>query len=699
MRTLFAVPFLLFAQSAWSAPFDTCPAQAFLTQGSVAQTYAVNLVTGDYRIQAESMGTTRAVNGLGFNPVDQYIYGWGYEYGLPVRVHSDFTVEPLQVDNISEANFYVGDVHPSNNHYYVYRRGSGYGLYAIQLDPEASDYLEMRRIVDGSTLSMSIADMAINPADGLGYAVSSSGQLYRFDPETGDSAILSNVGERGGFGAAYFDPDGNLYVSRNYDGSIFRIPVGKADYTAELFASGPSSSINDGSRCATAAVIDASDTQIDFGDAPDSYGTYLESNGARHGLASGSTLRLGEFVDGEADSSAFPLSDDDNDGVNDEDGIQFATGIVESESAVIIVNSSGAGYVSAWFDLEADGVFDYEDQVLYDYPVEAGKQAVYVDIPPGVKQGKTWARFRLSSRTGLQPKGGVADGEVEDYEIEILEKEATVNHYPSATGWTTVAFEDNWPLEGDYDMNDLVVYLRNSVVRGAAGIKKVTIKGEIAAVGAAYHNGFGVRLPGIKHSQVDVANVVYKINGREVDFQPIEGGRDEAILIATYNLWDYTGTGEHCLYFRTEPGCGSSIQMTFEAEIPMLEQVDASLSGVFDPFLFATPGAWHGGHFFTAPGRAYEIHLKNQEPTEAFDATLFDQPGEDVSDPARGVFFQTSQGLPWALEVGTRWEYPTEYSDVGRAYTLFSSYATSGGQTNSYWFNPDYTDRELIFTH
>lgn len=699
MRKLFAVPVFLFTQSVWAAPFDSCPAQAFLTQGSVAQTYAVNLVTGDFRVQAETMGTTHAVNGLGFNPVDQYLYGWGYEYGLPVRVHNDFTVEPLQVNNISGANFYVGDVHPDNNHYYVYRKGSSYGLYSIQLDPAAADYLEMSRIIDGSSLSMSIADMAINPADNMGYAVSSRGELFRFDLETGDNALLSNIGERGGFGAAYFDPDGNLYVSRNRDGSIFRIAIGNADYTAELFASGPSSSINDGSRCATAPVIDASDTQIDFGDAPDSYGTYLESNGARHGLATDNTLHLGEIVDGEADSSAFPLSDDANDSIDDEDGIQFATGIVESESAVVIVNSSGEGFINAWIDLEADGEFDYEDQVLIDYPVSEGKQAVYVDIPPGVNQGKTWARFRLSSRTGLQPTGGVADGEVEDYEVEILEKEATVNHYPSASGWTTVAFEDNWPLEGDYDMNDLVVYLRNSIVRGSSGIKQVNIKGEVAAVGAAYHNGFAVRLPGVKYSQVDLDNVSYKINGRAVDFTPIEGGRDEAILIVTYNLWDYTGTGEHCLYFRTEPGCGSSIQMTFEAEIPLQGQVNASLSGVLDPFLFATPGAWHGGHFVTAPGRAYEIHMKNQDPTEAFDPTLFDQPGEDVSNPASDIYYQTAQGLPWALEVGTRWEYPTEYSDIGRAYTLFSKYATSGGLTNSYWFNPDYTNPELIFTN
>lgn len=699
MRKLLAVSTLFLAQSVIAAPFDSCSPDAYLTQGSVPQTYAVNLISGDFRVEASSMGTRRPVNATGFNPVDNYIYGWGYEYRSPVRVNSDMSVEPLDVNNIAGTHFYVGDVHPRNNHYYVYRRGAKYGLYSIQLDQNAADYLEMKQIIDGKTLSLPIADMAINPADGLAYSVDSSGLLYSIDLATGVSAVLGNVGQTKTFGAAYFDPDGNMYISRNADGSIFKIAIGQADYTAKLFASGPSSNINDGARCALSPVGVAPNVMLDFGDAPDSYGTYLESNGARHSLTADSTLYLGGSVDGESDSSAFPLSDDDNDSQDDEDGIQFATAIVEGDKAVAIVKASADGYLSGWIDLAGDGVFDPEDQVIADIAVTAGKQAVYIDIPSGVNQGKSWARFRLSSTMGLEPTGGVSDGEVEDYQVELQEQEVIVNHYPSSTGWTTVAFEDNWPLEGDYDMNDLVVYMRTAVARKDAGIKQVNIAGEVAAMGAAYHNGFAIRLPGVKYSQIDVDNVRYTINGQRVSYPPIEGGRDEAILMVTYNMWDFVGSGEHCLYYRTEAGCGSSIQMAFEAEIPMLEPVDVELSGVFDPFLFATPGAWHGGHFVSAPGRGYEIHLKNHEPTEAFDVTLFDQQGVDASDPQQGRYFQTSNGLPWALEVGTRWQYPIEYRDVGHAYQLFAKYASTSGLENSFWYDPEHTTPDLIFSN
>ncbi|MEM7260316.1 MAG: LruC domain-containing protein, partial [Pseudomonadota bacterium] len=136
MRTLFAVPFVLFAQSVWAGPFENCPPDAFLTQGKTPQSFSLNLVTGDYQVAAAQHAQAGGkLNALGFNPVDQYIYGWSYDDKGPVRIHSDFSVETLTVSGLTGANFYVGDVHPSQHEYYVYRRGGGHGLYRIALDP------------------------------------------------------------------------------------------------------------------------------------------------------------------------------------------------------------------------------------------------------------------------------------------------------------------------------------------------------------------------------------------------------------------------------------------------------------------------------------------------------------------------------------------------------------------------------------
>ena len=177
-------------------------------------------------------------------------------------------------------------------------------------------------------------------------------------------------------------------------------------------------------------MIGTAVTNIDFGDAPDSYGTYIESNGARHGLDRDPGLFLGSGVDGESNSSAYPLTDDDNDAIDDEDGIQFATSVVDGTMAVVMVKSSGSGFLNGWIDFDSDGEFNGEDQVIYDYPITSERQSIYIEIPDGAVPGKTWSRFRLSSQTGLEPTGGAPDGEVEDYPVEIQEQDVTVNYYP-----------------------------------------------------------------------------------------------------------------------------------------------------------------------------------------------------------------------------------------------------------------------------
>lgn len=698
MRYLLAAPALLLATSVSADPFEECPAKAFLTQGSVPSTYSVNLATGDYQVLAQSMGVKSSLNAIGYNLNDSFAYGWSYQHKQPARIHNDYTVEPLDIKNSPGVDFYTGDVSINDNKYYVYRRGSTAGLYSIDLDPTSSTYLVMQRIVDGDTLSMNIADMAFHPYNNFAYAVDTSSNLLQIDVRNGTATTLSNIGATAGFGAAYFDVDGNLYLSRNRDGAIYRISIDSGDYTAEYFATGPSSNFNDGFRCARAPITDTTNiVKLDFGDAPDSYGTTMANNGARHGLSDNNLFYLGDYVDGESDAFVAPLSDDSAGDVKNDDGIQFATNIIESSNAIIVAKASTTGYLNAWIDLDKNGKFDGNDQVLKDVKIAAGKQYVYIPIPAGVTAGESWARFRFSEANGVQAIGGAPNGEVEDYSVELVESEATVTNYPSSNSWTTLAFEDNWPHEGDYDMNDLVVHMRTSIWSKPGGVTQVNMKGEISAVGASYHNGFAVRLPGVKHDQVDVNNIEYTINDQPVKFQPLEGGRDEAIFIVTYNLTDYVGSGEHCKYYRTEEGCGSDIQMYFSARIPMKEQVPVDLNGVMDPFLFATPGAWHGGHFASAPGRSYEIHMKNYAPTEAFDQNLLNMAGDDDSNPKENYYFQTAKGMPWALEIGTRWDHPQEYRDIGHAYPYFAGWATSNGWNDRDWYLSSNANTPLLF--
>ena len=114
--------------------------------------------------------------------------------------------------------------------------------------------------------------------------------------------------------------------------------------------------------------------------------------------------------------------------------------------------------------------------------------------------------------------------------------------------------------------------------------------------------------------------------------------------------------------------------------------------------MHASPGEWHGPQFATPPGRGYEIHLKNQAPTEAFNQQLFDSIGQDVSSPSNGIYFQSSGGMPWAIEVGTRWDYPLEFHEITQAYPPFTNFAESNGEEDVYWYDSETAVSSHIFT-
>jgi LruC domain-containing protein len=673
-------------------PFTECPAEAFLVQDKLAKLYSVQLATGFYEKSSPADWNQQKMNALAFSVHDHYLYAFNYYYGTIVRIGADFQVEPISLVNLPDKGFYVGDISVRENAYYLYRPGSNYGLFRVSLDEASDDYLQMENVVNGTTLNHAIYDFAFHPDNGFAYAVDRWGNLWKIDVQAGTSVKLSNVGEAGTFGAVYFDVTGNLYISRNSDGHIFRINTNWDYPVAEFFAYGPSSSNNDGARCALAPIISQESPTTDFGDAPDSYGSSINNNGARHDVGDG-TLFLGETVVSEPNAYA-------NDGseINDNDGIQFVTGVEAGKTAIVNLTSSADGFVNAWIDADKDGEFDIDEQIVTAEAVIEGSNILAYDVPTWSESGSTWARFRLSSEASLSPIGGVSDGEVEDYNIDILEQNVTAAYYPSADGWATLAFEDNWPLVGDYDMNDLVVRYRLSSYDAEGNLLRVKIEGEVVAIGASYHNGFAFRLPGLLRSEVDAGRLIFKINGVEQSTTPLETDKDEAIFIIADDLWDFVTAGENCKYYRTEVGCGSNIQMTFSLEIPLEANVNKADIADFpyDPFIFSSAEQERSYLFGEAPGRRFEVHLKNQAPTEAFQENFLGR-GDDASNVNNGEYFINANGMPWAINIPYEWEHPLEYMDIKYAYPNFHSFVTSSGELNVDWFTVEKSVANTVF--
>ncbi|EAQ42332.2 T9SS type A sorting domain-containing protein [Polaribacter sp. MED152] len=243
--------------NAQQEPFN-CDYNAYLFQAN--DVYAIDLASGSSYLVKKDV-TPGSVNAVGYNPADGYIWG---SLSSPaksiVKIGKNFQTETFYIPELPTANRYVGDV-SSTGIYHLKPGGST--AYRVDLNPDSDTY---GQFLSTFTLSsnLNIHDWAFNAVDGLLYTVEKkTNNLYRIDPDTGDALNLGTVPVLDGlnytFGAVYFDVEGRFYVSANQTGTVYviqdvqNLEVGST-LESNLFAFGPSSSLNDGARCPTAPV-------------------------------------------------------------------------------------------------------------------------------------------------------------------------------------------------------------------------------------------------------------------------------------------------------------------------------------------------------------------------------------------------------------------------------------------------------------
>ena len=162
----------------------------------------------------------------------------------------------------------------------------------------------------------------------------------------------------------------------------------------------------------------------DFGDAPASY----DAGGggpARHGLT-GPMLGTMRDADPSPQSSAGADGDDlDADG-DDDDGVTFLDPfIIGMVSRVqVVVTGSQSARLSGYFDWTANGNWNHltNELGIHNVLLSPGTHVINVTVPNDAVPGTTYARFKLyiSTSPGTPARGQRDDGEVEDYQIEVL---------------------------------------------------------------------------------------------------------------------------------------------------------------------------------------------------------------------------------------------------------------------------------------
>ncbi len=191
-----------------------------------------------------------------------------------------------------------------------------------------------------------------------------------------------------------------------------------------------------GTRKTATAGKDVDNCDWDYGDAPDepvmaireaaiitNYQTLKVNDGARHLPID---LKLGRNRDVESDGQ--PTVDADGDDVNpvekdDEDGLISIDPLQQGDIAKLVVGVNGdGGFLNVWIDYNKDGDFDDNlEHVVVGEAVATGPETFYLQVPADAVLGDTYMRIRLSTTETLDSFGPAADGEVEDYKVEVTQ--------------------------------------------------------------------------------------------------------------------------------------------------------------------------------------------------------------------------------------------------------------------------------------
>ncbi|MBM7564942.1 DUF7507 domain-containing protein [Paenibacillus sacheonensis] len=415
--------------------------------------FNINIVTGSAVVQG-TVNPPVDINAIGYNPLDNYIYGYDQTTNHIVRIDNGgnvITLAPLP-PGLPADGYNVGTF--DLNGFLYLSVNDGTRFYVVDLRPNSATFLKLVSPANGFleqtsnfgvALShvLNVSDWIYRQQDGNLYGITPTGTMERIVPATGTITNLATSPLRTGpFGAAAIDSTGTIYAISNNDGNIYRYTIAGNSATGIRFSSTVTSSFNDATMCALATI------NLDFGDAPDTgdgngpdnYSTLLSSDGPRHGLVNG--LFLGTRVTAEADAHQnFDATGDDIPlGIQD-DGVSVPLPVLSVNEGiyalpVTVTNTTGSpANLYGWVDFTGDGIFQADEAApVQIVPSQAGTQFFvlhFFPAPGAVKAlDHTFVRVRLTTDTltdtnapGLpdtRSVGPATDGEVEDYYLQIF---------------------------------------------------------------------------------------------------------------------------------------------------------------------------------------------------------------------------------------------------------------------------------------
>lgn len=268
-----------FSHDATDDPLD-CTTTMVQFVNTPTEWFDIDVVTGDSTFRG-LLDPEDDVNAIGFNVLDNYIYGYDQTTHHVVRVDKDRQVMQLLPNppGLPSNDFNVGSFDLDGHLFLMVNNTARF--YTVDLDVNSSTFL---KLVDptngfveetssfGTALSttLNISDWAFSPIDGFLYGVQSVGnteQVMRVNPTTGTVTALTTSGPvlnptGHSWGAAAMDADGQLFAIYNGDGGVFRFTISGNTAAGVRISTTFPTSFNDAAMCPAAAVGPIADIRV-----------------------------------------------------------------------------------------------------------------------------------------------------------------------------------------------------------------------------------------------------------------------------------------------------------------------------------------------------------------------------------------------------------------------------------------------------
>ncbi len=280
--------------------------------------------------------------------------------------------------------------------------------------------------------------------------------------------------------------------------------------------------------------------------------------------------------------------------------------------------------------------------------------------------------------------------------ITRVDEETIVGAY--SAGYT-INFEDQWPSFGDYDLNDVVLRVKDiETIQGHKNyVESATFTFELLAVGATHTLGIGLQFDEILNSSIKVITHSHRGQPGLMSTDPgafdihnngdlrEEGHGNELVIIPlAYDAHKVFLELENLanrstLNTGTTRSVGREFTVSFEFNSQKVLPEHFNLTAL-NFFIYRVNDE------LAKPTERIEIHMKGYAPTRNASPHYFGT-GDDDSNLSAGRYYTSANNFPWAIVVNdieneaynSPWIWPEESVLITKKYKRFADWVNGNG--------------------